>query len=125
MKTSKTFCEAEADALRAAIEFRTGLERSGIVRAKRVEKPHSGVKGVLWYTRDKAWEVKLNVNGKKLHGGYFMPKDSTPEEVARARLAAVESRRKLEEKYFIVKQIKGSDSSCPVERKKRKFSEHT
>ena len=44
-----------------------------------------------------SWEVKLNVNGKKLHGGYFMPKDSTPEEVERARLAAVESRRKLEE----------------------------
>ena len=104
MKTNKTFCEAEADALRAAIEFRKGLERSGIAKAKRVEKPHSGVKGVLWYTRDKAWEVKLQINGKTLHGGTFKPKDSTPEEVECARLAAVESRRKLEQKYFTIKQ---------------------
>ena len=69
-----------------------------------MENPHSGVKGVCWHTRDKAWEVKLNINGQTLRGGYFKPKDSTPEEVERARLAAVESRRKLEEKYFVIKQ---------------------
>ena len=40
----------------------------------------------------------MKINGKTLHGGTFKPKDSTPEEVERARLAAVESRRKLEEK---------------------------
>ena len=96
MKTSKTFCEAEADAHRAAIEFRKGLERSGIVKAKCVENPRSGVKGVLWHTRDKAWEVTVNINGKTLYGGKFKPKDSTPEEVERARLLAVESRCKLE-----------------------------
>ena len=62
---------------------------------------------------------------QEFFGGTFKPKDSTPEEVERARLAAVESRRKLEEKYFIIKQIEGSDLSCPVERKKRKVSEHT
>ena len=100
MKTSKTFCEAEADAHRAAIEFRKGLERSGIVKAKRLENPHSGAKGVFWHTRDKAWEAKMKINGQWLYGGKFTPKDSTPEEVERARLAAVESRRKLEEKYF-------------------------
>ena len=54
MKTSKTFCEAEVDALRAAIEFRKDLERSGIVKAKRVENPHSGAKCVFWHTRYKA-----------------------------------------------------------------------
>ena len=59
MKTSKTFCEAEADALRAAIEFRKGLERSGVVKAKCVENPHSGVTGVFWHTRYKAWEAKI------------------------------------------------------------------
>ena len=32
------------------------------------------------------------------------PKDCTPEEVERARLAAVESRRKLEEKYFTMEK---------------------
>ena len=96
MKTGKTFCEAEADALRAAIEFRKGLERSGVVKAKRVENPHSGVPGVLWHTRYKAWEVKMNINGKTFFGGRFTPKGSTPEEIERARLLAVENRRKLE-----------------------------
>ena len=101
MKASKTFCEAEADALCAAIQFRKGLERSGIVKAKRVENPHSGAKGVFWHTRDKAWEVTMNINGKTLYGGTFTPKDSTPEEVECARLAAVESRRKLEQTLVV------------------------
>ena len=96
MKTSKTFCEAEADALRAAIEFRKGLERSGIAKAKRVENPQSGVKGINWHIRKKAWLVRLQINGKQLFSSKFKPKDSTPEEVERARLLAVESRCKLE-----------------------------
>ena len=109
MKTGNTVCDAEADALRAAIEFRKGLERSGIAKAKRVENPQSGVKGINWDIRQKAWrqkawKVRLKINGKQLHGGTSKPKDSTPEEVERARLAAVESRRKLEEKYFTIKQ---------------------
>ena len=95
MKTGNTVCDAEADALRAAIEFRRGLERSGIAKAKRVENPHSGVKGVFWHTRNKAWEVTMNINGQTLYGGTFMPKDSAPEDIERARLLAVESRRKL------------------------------
>ena len=117
MGTSKTCCEAEADALRAAIEFRKGLERSGIAKATHVDKPQSGVKGVIWHILEKAWKVILRVNGKQFHGGTFKPKDSTPEEVERARLAAIESRRKLEEKYFNIKQSEGPDLSCPVERK--------
>ena len=96
MGVSKMFDEAEADALRAAIEFRKDLERSGIVKAKRVEKDHSGAKGVFWHTRDKAWEVTMNFHGKTLYGGTFTPKDSTPEEVERARLLAVDSRRKFQ-----------------------------
>ena len=43
-----------------------------------------------------------------LNGGTFKPGDTTPEEVERARLAAVESRRKLEEKYFTIKQVSES-----------------
>jgi len=119
MKTGKTYSEAEADALRAAIEFRKGLERSGIAKAKREEKPQSGVKGINWNSQKKGWEVQLQINGKHLRGGTFKPKDSTPEEVERARSAAVESRRRLEEKYFIVKQSEGPDLTCPVERKSR------
>ena len=66
------------------------------MKAKRVENPYSGVPGVRWHTRYKAWEVEVNINGQTLFGGKFTPKDSTPEEVERARLLAVESRRKLE-----------------------------
>ena len=95
-ETSKTFCEAEADALRAAIEFRKGLERSGVVKAKRVENPQSNVPSIHWHIQKKAWIVRLRVKGKQLSGGCFKPKDSTPEEIERARLLAVESRRKLE-----------------------------
>ena len=58
----------------------------------------------------------LEVNGKHLHGGTFKPKDSTPEEVEHARLAAVESRRKLEEKHFTVMRSQGPHLSCPVDR---------
>ena len=100
MKTSR----AEADALRAAIEFRTGLERSGTAKAKRVKNFQSGVKGITWHNRRQTWQVQLKINGKLIPGGYFKPKDSTPEEVERARLAAVESRRKLEDKYCTIKQ---------------------
>ena len=38
----------------------------------------------------------MKINGQVLYGGKFTPKDSTPGEVERARLLAVESRRKLE-----------------------------
>ena len=55
----------------------------------------SGVTGVVWHLPSKAWEVKMNIDGQTLYGGRFKPKDSTPEEVERARLLAVESRRKL------------------------------
>ena len=104
MKTSKIFCEAKDDALRAAIEFRKDLERRGIAKAQHVENPQSGVKGINWNIQQKAWRVYLNINGKQLSGGYFKPKDSTPEEIERARLLAVESRRKLEQKYFPLHQ---------------------
>ena len=96
MGTSKTCCEVEADALRAAIEFRKGLESSGIAKAKRVENPQSGVKGILWHKRFRTWQVTLKINGQSIHGGTFKPQDYTPGEVESARLAAIESRRKLE-----------------------------
>ena len=115
MKTSKTFCEAEVDALRAAIEFRKDLERSGIAKAKRVENFQSGVKGITWHNRLQTWQVQLKINGKLIPGGYFKPKDSTPEEVERARLAAVEGRHKLEEKYFTIKQSAGQIPASPVQ----------
>ena len=65
-----------------------------------MENTQSGAKGINWHIREKAWKVNLRVNGQLLSGGTFKPKDSTSEEVEQARLAAVESRRKLEEKYL-------------------------
>ena len=82
----------------------SNLERSGTAKAKRVAHFQSGVKGITWHNLLQTWQVHLKINGKLIPGGYFKPKDSTPEEVERARLAAVESRRKLEEKYFTIKQ---------------------
>ena len=96
MNTGKTYREAEADALRAAIEFRNGLERSGVAKAKRVDNPQSNMNGIYWHIQKEAWIVRLRAKGKQLSGGCFKPKDSTPEEVECARLLAVESRRKLE-----------------------------
>ena len=72
--------------------------------AKREETLQSGVKGICSHPEKKSWQVELTINGKRFFGGTFKPKDSTPEEVERARLAAVESRRKLEENYLTIKQ---------------------
>ena len=111
MKTGKTSSEAEADALLAAIEFRKGLERSGVVTVKAgsVDTPKSGVIGVKWNKRTNNWCAYIQVNGKEISGGSFKPKDTTPEEVERARLAAVVCRRKLEEKHFTIKESKVPD----------------
>ena len=94
--------QAEADALRAAIEFRKGLERSGTVRVAAARR--SGVKGVFWHSNQSYWQVRLIVKGRRIHGGNFKAEDSTPEEVERARLLAVESHRKLKEMHFAIQQ---------------------
>ena len=124
MSTGKTYHTAKADALRAATALRRRLlEESGIAKAEREETLQSGVKGVLWNMRAKYGQVQLVLNGKKRYGGTFKPKDSTLEEVERARLAAVESRRKLEEEFYTVEQSEDPDSSYPAERRKRKLTE--
>ena len=74
MNTGKNHSEAEADALRAAFEFRKGPGRSGIAKAKCERKPQSGVKGVIWILQKNYWQARLKFNGKWLHGGTFKPK---------------------------------------------------
>lgn len=31
----------------------------------------SGIKGVSWFERDKNWRVRIQINGKNIHLGYF------------------------------------------------------
>mmetsp|Transcript_12674 Transcript_12674/g.40537 ORF Transcript_12674/g.40537 Transcript_12674/m.40537 type:complete len:467 (+) Transcript_12674:195-1595(+) len=87
---SKSYGEADAEALRDAIAFREDLVRKGVLKATK------GKAGVSWTRASRSWRVELAVGGgKKVQGGSFRPKDDTPEEVERARLAALECRRNL------------------------------
>lgn len=87
----KTRGEADAEALRDAVAL-------GEEQAARSERPGS-VKILDWNTARKAWWVHIKLDGKTFHGGFFRPKDDTPEEIERARLAAMECRRNLELKH--------------------------
>lgn len=60
------------------------------------EAPQSGVKGVCWCRHTKAWKAYFCVRGERFESAYFYPKDDTPKELERARLAAVSRRRELE-----------------------------
>lgn len=35
----------------------------------------SGCTGVYWYKASQKWHVQININGKQIHGGYFINKD--------------------------------------------------
>jgi len=85
--------EDDAEALRDAVAFREGLARRGVINR------HSGKTGVVWDSRQKRWNVQMVVSGKWKWGGGFRTKDDTPEEIERARLAAMEWRLKLEAEH--------------------------
>eukprot|EP00418_Pyrodinium_bahamense_P043434 CAMPEP_0179203772 /NCGR_PEP_ID=MMETSP0796-20121207/101578_1 /TAXON_ID=73915 /ORGANISM="Pyrodinium bahamense, Strain pbaha01" /LENGTH=331 /DNA_ID=CAMNT_0020908645 /DNA_START=17 /DNA_END=1013 /DNA_ORIENTATION=+ len=119
----KTPAEADADALRNAIAFRTELVQQGKIQAshgrlrgKFVRKVKgnemrqrggngaglgeamerdSGVAGVTWLRPRCVWHAAITINGKQIHRD-FRPEDSTPEAIERARVAAVECRWALE-----------------------------
>jgi hypothetical protein len=46
----------------------------------------SGVKGVSWIERDKAWVARIQVNGKRLTIGYFKTLEEAQEAIAEARV---------------------------------------
>jgi len=115
MTPSKSDEEADAEALRAAIVFRRGLEeQSGKAKVRTPPSKTSSVKGVDWFRN--CWRARIKVDGKMVHGGQFKPKDETPAEVEKARLAAVEWRRESEMKYFDVAISKVAEISELVER---------
>eukprot|EP00747_Dinoflagellata_sp_TGD_P156101 gnl/TRDRNA2_/TRDRNA2_177639_c6_seq24.p1 gnl/TRDRNA2_/TRDRNA2_177639_c6~~gnl/TRDRNA2_/TRDRNA2_177639_c6_seq24.p1 ORF type:complete len:740 (+),score=183.97 gnl/TRDRNA2_/TRDRNA2_177639_c6_seq24:771-2990(+) len=95
-------CQA---ALRDAAAFRKKLVDSGKIKVGTqygAAAIKSGVKGVVWVEDKKAWEAKLQFQGKTIHSkpSKFYPKDSSPQAVEEARLLAVEARRELEMQYF-------------------------
>jgi len=105
--------EADAQALRDAVAFREGLVRQGVVEEARAER-QSGCPGVSWHRTSKRWMVRMKISGKDKTFGYFHPKDDTPEEVERARLAAVERRREVEAEHREV-VVREDVQACNVE----------
>ena len=99
--TLARFEEADARALEAAIAFREAQVGSGQARVQCRTEIHSGIKGVFWMAGQKAWMAQLTV-GKKFYREYFRVKGNSPEELERARLAAVEKRREWEEKHICI-----------------------
>jgi len=107
--------EAEAEALRAAVAFRKERVRQGNIKVVQARR-QSGIKGVNWETSNKAWRVCISVRGKRLQGGNFHPRNNTPEEIERARLEAVECRRRLELARLQVNMREVPDPGQLVER---------
>jgi len=92
---NKSYEEADAEALRDAIAFREELARKGVVQAGRAPCTKA-MHGVRWVQGTRAWRVRIrDAAGHTWHGGYFRPEDDTPEEMERARLAALECRHNL------------------------------
>jgi len=106
---AKNLEEAEAMALRDAVQFRFELVKAGKIRKWGLGEIQSGVVGVKWRQEKKAWQVGLQINGQQINGGVCEAKDDSPEEIERARLIAVEKRRNLERQYFEV-QVTVNDS---------------
>ena len=102
--------EADALALGAAIAFREAKVGSGKARAAPTGERCSGIKGVSWKKDRQAWHVRIGLGGKGLDGGFFRAKDDSPEEVERARLAAVDKRTQLESEHYNV-QVGGCGKS--------------
>jgi len=99
MLPRKSMQEADAEALRDAVACRKGLVDQGKIKVSAPLRT-TGIRGVCWHTGKHAWEVRYNAAGKKKAGGTFKPKDDTAEDIERARLAAVECRRRLELEHY-------------------------
>jgi len=115
MTPGKTHEEAEAEALCAAVAFREELVRQGKIKVTKACH-QSNIRGVSWVTKNKAWKVEIRAKGKKFYGGSFHPKDDTPEALEQARLAAIESRRRLELEHFQVNLHQAPDPGQIVDR---------
>ena len=88
------FEEASQLAYDAAVAHRQSLEVSGMIRTRGRAEHQSGIKGVYWHGRRKAWEVRR----RRLLYTRFKPKDNTPKEIENARALAVSHLRGWEGK---------------------------
>ena len=68
--------------------------------------PKSGVIGVSWHKVHCQWQVKVKVFGK-YKCAHVTPKDDSPQEIERSRVAAVEKRKAMERQYSIVSRPSG------------------
>lgn len=114
-KRAKNIEEAEAMALREAVQFRFDLVKAGKIRKYAQGAIQSGVVGVKWRPEKNAWQVGLMINGQKINGGLIQAKDESPEEVENARMIAVDKRRELERQYFDV-QVTVNDATITQQR---------
>jgi len=62
--------------------------------------PSSGADGVLWHNGLEGWEVKIEIGGRQMLGGYFKPKGTSEEAVHAALEEAIQCRKALERQHY-------------------------
>jgi len=60
----------------------------------------SGHRGVKWEKLEQSGAVFIQVDGRKMRGGRFAPKNGSTEEIEKARLRAISRRHELEHRHF-------------------------
>ncbi|CAE8603446.1 unnamed protein product, partial [Polarella glacialis] len=81
------------------------LEMPSIVvttsQAKDIDLPKSGISGVQWHAGMEGWEVKLDVRGRKVLGGYFKPRGYSDEAKEEAREEALRCWEGLHRQHLV------------------------
>lgn len=76
-----------------------GAELLQKLAAESTKEPQSGMPGVTWHRGVEGWEVRIEVAGQQILGGYFRPMNGSDQEMEHARLAAHNCRRSLEQQH--------------------------
>merc|ERR1712107_786576 len=79
--------EASASSAPVDLQFDNEDDNQPHHVAPRADVPQSPADGVHWHDGVQAWEVKLEVGGRHILGGYFKPQQTdSPEALESARL---------------------------------------
>ncbi|CAK0861064.1 unnamed protein product [Prorocentrum cordatum] len=122
----RTFCPKDGSpeeverARLAAVEALRGLQEEdralGPISSGRQAERQSGVKHINWDKHSAVWRIQYKMENGQARGTWkqpaFRPKGESSEEVERARLAAVEALRRLEEEDLAF-EPSGSGGPCP------------